>query len=210
MIKLFISPLNIILITSAAILGLGMIFLLIFIPCRKMWIKKHFEQHAFKKIYSIAFDNDYYLINNFTLKDDNSLNRLIDHILFGEKYIYIINDYFYEGHISGKGEDKSLIHLSKSGNKKYIDNPFIYTDKLINRLSLLTGIDRSMMIGIILFSDDCKIYVDSSSKQIYITNRKYLKLLIKKIESRPLGKINASQLDSAVKAIYNIKKKQVK
>ena len=34
--------------------------------------------------------NDYYLINNLVIKNNNQLICRIDHVLFGDKYIYVI------------------------------------------------------------------------------------------------------------------------
>ena len=66
------------------------------------------------------------------------------------------------------------------------------------------------MIGIILINDDCKVAVQSESKQFYIIQRKRLPALIKAIESRPVENINETQLEKAVQSIakQNKRKKQ--
>ncbi|MDD4103753.1 MAG: hypothetical protein PHU89_01930 [Bacilli bacterium] len=186
------------------------IFLAIFFPLRHAYLKKKFRFHYYKKIYQVAFNQDYYLINDFLFRIDDSTVMGIDHILFGDRYIYIINDYYYEGDLLGNSEDKSLIFVNKKGKKLYTDNPFLASEKIVSRLSMLTGIDSSLMIGVIMVNNSCKCFVKSDSKQFYIVQRKYFKMLIKNVESRPVGRINPVQLDSAVKAIYRLNRRKKK
>lgn len=177
---------------------------------RRMTIKKHFREHDYKKIRSIADSKDYYLINNFLFRvgEDDVAN--IDHILFADKYIYIINDFYYEGDLGGKEQDGSLILYKRNGQKFYTDNPLIFSSKIVTRLSLITGVDKSLMIGIILINDDCQVALENHNKQFYIIQRKRLNALIKAIESRDVGNINATQLEDCVHAINKMNRRNRK
>ena len=64
------------------------------------------------------------------------------------------------------------------------------------------------MIGIVLVNDDCKVAVQSESKQFYIIQRKRLAALIKAIESRPINNINENQLAKAVQSIAKLNKRK--
>ena len=110
----------------------------------------------------------------------------------------------------GKYADKSLIFISHKGKKCYTDNPYNEAKYLTSKLSSSTGIDASLMIGIVLINDDCKVAVQSESKQFYIIQRKRFPALIKAIESRPVESINQTQLEKAVQSIakQNKRKKQ--
>ena len=79
---------------------------------------------------------------------------------------------------------------------------------LASKLSSSTGLDASMLIGITLINDDCKVEVQSESKQFYIIQRKKLPALIKAIESRPVEKINEQQLAKAVQSIAKENKRK--
>lgn len=201
---------QILFIVIAAVVFSLIVFLILFFSIRKRYIRKKYQEHYYKKIYQIAFNQDYYLINNFLFRIDNSTVMGIDHILFGDRYIYLILDYYYDGDLIGNAEDKSLVFVNRKGTKQYTDNPFLNSEKIMNRLSMITSIDPSLLIGVILVNDSCECFVKSSSKHIYLSQRKYLKMLIKNIESREVGKINASQLDSAVKAIYRLNRRRNK
>lgn len=186
-----------------AIIGVAIFFIL-----RYRSMKKDFKYHCYKKIYKIAMDRDYYLINNFLFRIDSAHVARIDHILFADKYIYIINDFYVEGDVDGKENDASLIIISKDGKKQYMDNPIAINAKLVNKLSLITGINQSLMIGISLINDDCRCGVQTTSKSSYIIQANRFKQLVKAIESRDIGLINKDQLASAVKAIDKLNRRK--
>lgn len=173
----------------------------LYFPISHLYKRKNFQMHFYKKIYRIAFDNDFYLINQFVFKVDNDKNALVDHILFGDKFVYVIISQYYEGDLIGKATDSSLVFVSHRGKKSYTDNPINLSKSLANKLSSSTGLSASLLIGIVLINDDCKVQVQSESKQFYIIQRKRLTSLIRAIESRPLGAINEAQLAKAVQSI---------
>lgn len=197
-------------IIAVSVVASLIIFLIFFIPLRRRSIKKKYVEHYYKEIYKIALDRDYYLINNFAFKvDDSSLLR-INHILFGDKYVYLINDYHFDGDIAGKAFDKSLICFSKKGKKYYIDNPIVRSKFLLDRLCIMTGLDPNIMIGVSLVNDDCSSDIISTSKQYYLVQRNKLASLIKAIESRRIGKLNEKSLEKLVHSINKMNRKKKK
>lgn len=186
------------------------IFCLIFFPLRKKRMKKEFKYYYYRFIYKEALYQDLYLINNFMFKIDDTHVGKIDHILFANKYIYIINDYYFDGDIEGKDTDASLIFISRTGKKKYMDNLLLDNKKLIGKLSLITGINSSLMIGVSLVNKNCNVGIISSSKHHYIVQANKFKMLLNAIESRPIGNINQEQLASAVQAIDKLNRKTKK
>ena len=189
------------------IIILAALFCAIFFPLRKRHMKKEFKYYYYRFIYKEALYQDLYLINNFMFKIDDTHVGHIDHILFANKYIYIINDYYIDGDIEGKDTDASLIYISRTGKKKYMDNLLSDNKKLISKLSLITGINASLMIGISLVNKNCNVGISSSSKHHYIIQANKFKMLLKAIESRPIGDINQEQLAAAVKAIDKLNRK---
>ncbi len=186
------------------------IFCLIFFPLRKRRMKKEFKYYYYRFIYKEALYQDLYLINNFMFKIDDTHVGKIDHILFANKYIYIINDYYFDGDIEGKDTDASLIFISRTGKKKYMDNLLLDNKKLIGKLSLITGINSSLMIGVSLVNKNCNVGIMSSSKHHYIVQANKFRMLLNAIESRPIGNINQEQLASAVQAIDKLNRKTKK
>lgn len=171
-------------------------------------MKTDYKYFYYKRLYKLAMDKDYYLINNFLFKIDDAHVGRIDHILFGDKYIYIINDIYYDGDIEGKENDQSIILINRNGKKNYEDNPILNNRKIANKLSLITGINPSLIIGICLINDNCRCSVQNSSKSFYIIQSSNFSKLIKAIESRDIGVINKEQLASAVKAINKLNRRK--
>lgn len=186
------------------------LFCAFFFPLRKRKMRKEFKYYYYRFIYKEALYQDLYLINNFMFKIDDTHVGKIDHILFANKYIYIINDYYFDGDIEGKDTDASLIFISRTGKKKYMDNLLLDNKKLIGKLSLITGINSSLMIGVSLVNKNCNVGVSSSSKHYYIVQANKFKMLLNAIESRPIGNINQEQLAKAVQAIDKLNRKTKK
>lgn len=207
-----LNTLRLVYIISVSVLGAVLLFIVTYFPIRKVFIKKKYVEHYYKEIYKVAINNDYFLINNFIFKVDDSSLMKINHILFGDKYVYLINDFHYEGDIVGRCFDKSLVCFSKKGRKYYVDNPILKNKFLLERLCMMTGLDSSIMIGISLVNDDCNSEIKSESKQYYLVSRNRFSALIKAIESRPISKLNEKSLEKLVQSInkMNRKKKNTK
>lgn len=210
---------QIIFIIVASLVVLVIAFSCIFFPLRKKYIRRNYRKHYHELIYKIAVLDDFYLINDFRFRTDDSHTAIIDEILIGEKYFYIITCLYFEGQLTGNETDSSLIYIPKMGVKKYTDNPFHETKKIINKLSIITGLDPSLMIGIILVNDNCEVNVipekrpddteySPEEKIYFFSKRKKFEKLIKTLESRDVGTINAEQLDRAVKQIDKLNRRK--
>ena len=101
----------VIFIVVASIVLAILLFLAFYLPLHSHHKKKKFQEYYYKKINSIVHEFDYYLINNFVFKVENGKLAHVDHIIFAEKYIYLIFDYYYDGDLQGNIEDKSLIYF---------------------------------------------------------------------------------------------------
>lgn len=210
MIFLDLKPLQIVFLILVPVAVITLVVCFIVVPVNKSHIKKNFKEYCHKAIYRIAFDEDYYLINEYMFRVDPSKVAKIDHILFGNKYIYVILDTYYDGDLIGKETDKSLILVDKRGKKYYTENQYLVSKSLIKALAVQTGIEEGMFIGIVVVNNSCKIGVETNSKQYYIIQRNKAKKLVKAIESRNVGNINAQQLEAAVKAIDKSNRKKKK
>lgn len=203
-----LSDLQIIFIIVASVVLAAGLIIAIFVPLRIRYRKKQYKEFDYKKVYQIAFDNDYYLINKFLFRISSTQVGNIDHILFADKYIYLIHDYYYNGDLTGNFNDQALVLINKDGQKAYVDNPLIESAKILNSLSNVTAIDKNMFIGICLLNDECRYSVEHVGSQLYLIQRNKLKTLIKTIESRDIGKINPEQLQKVVKAIDKLNRRK--
>lgn len=205
---LAITPLQIGFIATCACVGILLFSGLYYLLFHKRYTKKHFREYDYKMVNKITYDYDFYLINNFLFRIDGNDVANVDHILFGDKYIYVISDFYYEGDLVGQSKDSSLVLQSKTGKRFYTDNPLMLTDRIINRLTSLTGIDRSLFIGVDLINDECHIGVECQDNDMFLIQRKKLKQLVKTIEAREVGNINAQELQNAVLAFDKLNRRK--
>ena len=183
-----------------------LLFLIIFPFAKRHYNFKNFQKIYYKEIRKIAEINDYYLINNLVIKNNNQLICRIDHVLFGDKYIYVIKDRYYRGAISGKKEDSTWFFYSNQKKQFEMDNPMAINEKRLEKLSLVTNIDKSFFISILVINDNCvvKNANELNKNNSFIVSKKNLRKLIKNIEKRNVKNMDQKQLEFAVQDISRL------
>ncbi|HZJ89910.1 MAG TPA: NERD domain-containing protein [Bacilli bacterium] len=184
----------------AGIVVLVTILVVVILVIRKRHLKKRFQvKYFYPHVYKTALYYDYYLINTFNIALTSQLDLKIDHLLFGNKYIYIINDYIYEGILTGNKQDRSWILKDLKGEESYITNPLKVNDEIRKKLSLKTAIDDATFICITLVNNKTDINnLHVNTKDNYIIDIKDFMKLIEAIESRKVSALNAEQLQKRV------------
>lgn len=201
----------IIVFASVAVLVLIVVF---YAPLRRIYYEKNLIKIYYRNIKKVAYYKDFYLINKLVLNVDEQQQIHIDHILFGDKYIYVILDKFYPGKLTGKIDDESLLfafgHGRRQKNPVVVDNPLKQNRTRITKLSLLTGLDYDLFVSIVLVNDDGDfLSIQNEKKMDYLIQRKYLYKLIDNIEKRPIAPINADELERAVQSIAQLNQRDV-
>ena len=183
-----------------------LLFLIIFPFAKRHYNFKNFQKIYYKEIRKIAEINDYYLINNLVIKNNNQLICRIDHVLFGDKYIYVIKDRYYRGAISGKKEDSTWFFYSNQKKQFEMDNPMAMNEKRLEKLSLVTNIDKSFFISVLVINDNCvvKNANELNKNNSFIVSKKNLRKLIKNIEKRNVKNMDQKQLEFAVQNISRL------
>jgi len=136
---------------------LFLIFFLLFFfkPIRAYFRNKFTIRTYYRTVRKSALENDFYLINQFVLLEDETKSGVhIDHILFGDKFIYIIKDKYFKGALAAKEEDQSWVWFKTKNSKEYIDNPMTINCIRCDRLSMASGLDRAFFISVVLVNDD--------------------------------------------------------
>ncbi len=168
---------------------------------------RNFKFVYYKKIYKITEYNDFLLVNNVNLRNNEDLIiSRIDHIMVGKKYIYIIKDKFYRGAINGNREDNTWLFFDAKNNKKEISNPMKKNEERVKNLCALTRIDQKLCISIVLINDDCVIKDPKAlySNNSFIISNKGLNKLIKSIEKRDIKPLDQVSSEQAINEIYRI------
>ena len=190
----------------AAVLAAA-VFLFVFLrgPLKRYAWRHHTVRMFYKKIHQVALDYDFYLINNLVLKvgDDDFVH--IDHVLLGDKFIYVIKDRYYEGAVSAKENDPSWIYYGNFKEKKYFDNPMRINKIRLERLSISSGIKPAFLISLVVVNDDCFVTpFINSSKDSYLVSLSRLGKLIGSIEERPVPPFTPEALKQTANDLHEL------
>ena len=174
---------------------------------KKKFMYKNFKYVYYKKVYKVAEYNDYLLINQINLKDnDDIIVSKIDHIILGKKFIYIIKDRYYRGALNGEKLDNTWLFFDEKNNKKEVSNPMLKNEERVKKFSAISNIDPSFCISIVLINDDCVVKNPNelNSNNSFIISCKKLNKLIKTIEKRKVKDIDQKSAEIAMNDLYRI------
>ena len=190
-------------------LAAAALFLYLFLkgPIRRYRAKRDIASAYFPKVYKTVLHGDYYLINDFE-RGEGASKVHIDHIIGGDKYIYVITDCYFDGAISGMGEDASWVYYSRKGKKQPIPNPLAANRHMLNRLSMVSGINSSFMVGVVLVNDECFVSrLDASNKSdSHLVGLKDLETLVEDYESRNVTPFVKKELWQAIHDLHELRK----
>ncbi len=194
-------------ITIAALLtAIIIIIVLYFFPIiKKTFRRRHFRYFMGKKIYKIAHDNDYLLLQNLVLKVNADSYAKFDHILFGNKYFYLINDKSYSGDVIGSNRDELWQYYGNSNTSQSIKNPLRVNQRRIDYFSNVTGIEKELLINIVVYNGDslCTC-VGLHSDSVFICKSSELKKLIFELESRNVPPFDEHELEKVVNQVSKL------
>jgi hypothetical protein len=83
------------------------------------WFKQQYAMRNLNKIFNeiihrFVEEKDYYLIPSVKVKLPGNRDVIIDHLVFGNKFIYAIKDLYFQGGLLGKGSDKEWSYYDKA------------------------------------------------------------------------------------------------
>jgi hypothetical protein len=211
-----LTSVQIIIVAFLTTLIIASLFFLLLPWFKQQYAKSHLNQIFNRVIHRYVTENDYFLIPFVKVKLPGNRDVIIDHLVFGNKYIYAIKDLYFQGGLLGKGSDKEWsyyeykYHQPKS---RYIPNPFLLNQQRIDKLALVTGLDTQLFISVILVNNEAMINrIPVSEDNQFIINIRQFSRLIDAIESREVPPFKSIILEKAVLDIneMNIKNKKIK
>ena len=193
-------------IVSAVVVFLLFLLLLLYPAVQRFLFKKNTIYMYYKRIYRVALDEDFYLINAFQNKTADEETFHIDHILIGDKFIYCIRDRYYDGALRAKENDESWVFYSKRNKKgAIIPNPLKRNATRVDRMSLMSGLDKKLFISVVLVNNDCLISnYEVSSSDNYVVSLKNFASFIREKESLPVEPMDPRSLAVAAKDIAQL------
>lgn len=198
------TPLQIIFIVYSSFALILISYLFFYATFKKWRRKKKYKNIYAKKLYSLSLVKDYLLVNQFRCKESGYDEVLCDHILFGDKYIYLIYDYYFNGAISGECQDKKLLYYEYKKQVKEIVNPYAEcTNKIRIIQNVLYNENPEIFRGIIIINKECNVNINGKFNKIVITNEKNLKKLINKFETENVKNLVKEDVDLIAQKMYN-------
>lgn len=119
------------------------------------------------KLAKLIKNYDYLYMNNLCIRLDAGKYMNIDHVVFGDKYIYVLETKFWLGYILGKDEDEKWL-LNDGDKTKYVENPLRYNQLRIKVLSSILNISEDNFINVICIADCGKIKEVSVKKALNV------------------------------------------
>lgn len=179
------------------------VFLFLYPPIKKRLCERYTVRMYFKAVNRVALDEDFYLINAWSREaiDPEGQGIHVDHLLFGNKFIYVIKDRYYQGAISGKAYDPSWVHYIGRKKKRNFDNPLLLNKVRADRLAMLSGLDRKYFISIVLVNDDCLVVpFENEGEESFLVSMGKLEKFVEAFEGRKeVLPLNKEQLAIAVR-----------
>lgn len=106
-----------------------------------------------RKLRKYARNKDFLILNDVFLPVEDTKAILIDNLLFGNKYIYVISQKHWEGNLKGFEYDPKWLLATKTVTK-YVDNPLIGNRfKVSTLMEFLHETDDENIVNIIAISD---------------------------------------------------------
>jgi hypothetical protein len=211
-----LTNVQLIIITFLLTVILTALVLLLLPWLKMMYAKSHLNTIFNRIIYQYVTQKDYYLIPFVKVKLPGNKDVIIDHLIFGDKYIYAIKDLYFQGGLLGKGSDKEWSYYEYRHHQpkyRYIPNPFLLNRQRIDKLALVTGLDATLFISIILVNNEAMINrIPVSEDNQFIINIRQLSRLIDAIESREVPPFKSQILAKAVLDVndMNMRNKKIK
>lgn len=188
---------------ALALVSFLSLLVVFFLYLRKKLLQKFaLLRYFYPVIRKTAVYYDFYLINQLEISVSASDSIFIDHLIFGDKYIYLVSDFVFKGTLSGKSQDSKWILKTNKGEEIIVDSPFYKNRELVKKLSLRTALDQTTFIAVTLVSKETKITdLEVNDSQNYIIDTRDFTKLILKIESRNIRPLNSEELKKRVHEI---------
>jgi hypothetical protein len=188
-------------IVSAILVFSGLLFWILYQPVKRFLLRHRQAELFYDKVSAVTRNGDFLLINKPGIEEGNP-DVAIDHILAGDKFIYVITDCFIEGGLRGKASDSYWLVYERGGKKRLITNPLAINDYSMNRLSAASGINCLYMVGVVLLNDDCVLsrYKDPDNGA-RLVKASQLEAFIARQEAKDVGRFNPEQLEQAMREL---------
>lgn len=145
-----------IVLSCSVLLLLFSVFLFFSDSIKRSLEKRRFDKRVYKVLRHFADENDHLLLNQVTLYllGDASKPVVYDHIVFADKYIYVVKSFTRQGGIYGNASDPSLFLRDYKNNTIKIENPILANEEQVRKLESALDVmenDR-MFVSVVVYN----------------------------------------------------------
>jgi hypothetical protein len=164
--------------------------------------RKLFARIVGRKVYSLAEDKDFYVINQVALSIENKIIHF-DHILFTNKFIYCIGTKYYDAPVSGNYEDAQWLKYNSSSNIERIKNPMLLATARLNYIKSSVNAMDGIFVSVVLVNDTCILdEIKNCPPGNYIMNLNEFRKFVEVNEKSDIPDIDQLCLEDLVQKIY--------
>ena len=170
------------------------VFVAFFVYIRRMDLNA-FKSFCEKKIKRFARRNDLDVISKVSILNYARERLLVDHILFGKKYIYLVTDFLLKGFVSGEEKDNSWIYFDNiKRTHNYLNNLHKYSDKNIQEFAGILGVSEDFIVSVCLIPNECDFKIKNyQNTRKHIVRYSAFNTLVKTLEKQPIDCLDESQ-----------------
>ena len=156
------------------------------------------------KLKKFAIDHDFPLLSDVVIQVRENKYVKLDHILIGNKYIYVIACKCYYGYLNAKAIDEKWV-LYKREKLVHIENPLKNNTKRIKILSGLLENSMEDFVNIIYLSKPVVVSkIESSNKKEFVLFEDDFEKFIEVYEKEcDLNEFSVKSVNEAAKKIYD-------
>ena len=156
-----------------------------------------------RKIRKYSKDKDFLFLSDVFLPIENNNAIMIDNIIFGNKYIYVIAQKHWEGNLKGFEYDTKWL-LSSKTITKYIDNPLLSNRfKVVTLLKFLKEKDEDNIINIIAINDKTKFKdIQAQPLENVVKMSELFKTIDEYEKNSPFNDIKDEEIERVANLIY--------
>jgi hypothetical protein len=156
------------------------------------------------KLKKFAIDHDFPLLSNVVIQVRENKFIKIEHILFGNKYIYVISSKCYYGYLRANTSDEKWL-LYRKDKLIHLDNPLKNNEKRIRILANLLDDKMENFVNVVFLSRPVVASKIISNKpgELVILEQDFSKTIEKYEKSSKLNNFTIKSIEDATQKIYS-------
>ena len=156
------------------------------------------------KLKKFAIDHDFPLLSNVIIEVRENKFIKIEHILFGNKYIYVIASKCYYGYLRADTQDEKWL-LYRQDKLIHLDNPLKNNEKRIRILANLLDDKMDNFVNVVFLSRPvvASKIVASKPRELVLMEQNFSKVIEKYEKSSGLHDFTVKSIEEATQKIYD-------